>query len=102
MTPFSPARRPSAMSPPVRHREIAVAENAWMILWRTLWLDLPSLGAGDRPPPCWMAAAVRGRAGAGDGTGGRRSHEPAEASRRRSAERLFRGCPRIRSVRAAA
>jgi hypothetical protein len=41
MSPFSPAPPVSDVPPEIAIAEIAVAENAWMILWRTLWLDLP-------------------------------------------------------------
>jgi len=75
MTPFSPV-------PPVSDvpSEIAVAENAWMILWRTLWLDLPLAWARetDRLLLGWLPPFEAG-AGADDRPVGTDPHKSAEA-----------------------
>jgi hypothetical protein len=80
MTPFSPAPPVSDVPPEIAIAEIAVAENAWMILWRTLWLDLPLAWARetDRLLLGWLPPCEAG-AGAGDGPAGADPHEPAEA-----------------------
>lgn len=77
MTPFSPA--PPASDVP---SEIAVAENAWMILWRTLWLDLPLAWARetDRLLLGWLPPFATGPgAGSGAGSVGVEPHSPVEA-----------------------
>lgn len=80
MTPFSLAPPVSDVPPEIAIAEIAVAENAWMILWRTLWLDLPLAWARetDRLLLGWLPPCEAG-AGAGDGPAGADPHEPAEA-----------------------